>query len=83
MYVQHMCAWYPIGPTKGTRLPGVTDGCEPSCGQWELNMGPLQEQPVLFTTVLSPALFRHLKAYFSKLLHLLHFDLSPAFQYLL
>ena len=26
------------------------DGCEPPCGCWELNSGPLEEQPVLFTT---------------------------------
>lgn len=28
----------------GTR---VTDGCEPPCGDWESNSGPLQRQPVL------------------------------------
>jgi hypothetical protein len=25
------------------------DGCEPPCGCWELNPGPLEEQPVLLT----------------------------------
>ena len=25
----------------------ITDGCEPSCGCWELNSGPLEEQSVL------------------------------------
>jgi hypothetical protein len=25
----------------------ITDGCEPPCGSWELNSGPLQEQSVL------------------------------------
>ena len=25
------------------------DGCEPPCGCWELNSGPLEEQPVLST----------------------------------
>ncbi|XP_076403139.1 uncharacterized protein LOC143267692 [Peromyscus maniculatus bairdii] len=27
----------------------ITDGCEPPCGSWELNSGPLEEQPVLST----------------------------------
>lgn len=30
--------------------PGVTEGCELPCGCWELNPGPLQEQPVLLAT---------------------------------
>jgi hypothetical protein len=30
------------------RVPDlVTDGCEPPCGFWELNSGPLEEQSVL------------------------------------
>jgi hypothetical protein len=28
----------------------ITDGCEPPCGCWELNSGPLEEQPVLLTS---------------------------------
>jgi hypothetical protein len=28
----------------------IIDGCEPPCGCWELNSGPLEEQPVLLTT---------------------------------
>ena len=24
----------------------ITDGCEPPCGFWELNSGPLEEQAV-------------------------------------
>jgi hypothetical protein len=27
----------------------VTDSCEPPCGCWELNPGPLEEQPVVLT----------------------------------
>ena len=27
----------------------VMDGCEPPCGCWELNSGPLEEQSVLLT----------------------------------
>jgi hypothetical protein len=29
---------------------GHIDDCEPPCGCWELNSGPLQEQPVFLTT---------------------------------
>ena len=29
----------------------ITDGCEPPCGCWESNSGPLEEQPVLLTSV--------------------------------
>ena len=28
----------------------ITDGCEPPCGWWELNLGPVEEQSVLLTT---------------------------------
>jgi hypothetical protein len=28
----------------------ITNGCEPPCGCWELNSGPLEEQLVLLTT---------------------------------
>jgi hypothetical protein len=28
----------------------ITNGCEPPCGCWELNSGPLVEQSVLLTT---------------------------------
>jgi hypothetical protein len=37
---------------EGVRYPriGVTDSCELSIGWWELNLGPLEEQPVLLTT---------------------------------
>jgi hypothetical protein len=31
---------------RGHQIP---DGCEPSCGYWELNSEPLEEQPVLLT----------------------------------
>ena len=34
-------------PEEGTDL---TDGCEPPCGCWDLNSGPLEEQLVLLTT---------------------------------
>jgi hypothetical protein len=31
----------------------IIDDCEPSCDCWELNSGPLEEQPVLLITDLS------------------------------
>ncbi|CAO2602305.1 hypothetical protein LEMLEM_LOCUS11148 [Lemmus lemmus] len=37
-----------IRPEDGTR--SHYDGCEPPCGCWELNSGPLEKQPVLLTT---------------------------------
>lgn len=30
---------------------GFINGCKPTCGYWELNLGSLQEQQVLFTMV--------------------------------
>jgi hypothetical protein len=39
----------------------ITYGCEPSCGCWELNLGPLKEQSVLLTAEPSlkpPLLFK-------------------------
>lgn len=37
----------------GSSRTGVTDGCELSCGFWELIPGPLQEQESFATTELS------------------------------
>ena len=36
----------PAGRKRASDL--TTDGCEPPCGFWELNLGPLEEQAVLF-----------------------------------
>jgi hypothetical protein len=37
-------------PTEQKRAPDlIIDGCEPPYGCWELNSGPLEEQPVLIT----------------------------------
>jgi hypothetical protein len=35
--------------TPKMALDTITDGCEPPYGCWELNSGPLEEQPVLLT----------------------------------
>ena len=41
----------PCIPECQKRVPDlITDGCEPPCRCWELNSGPLEEQPVLLTT---------------------------------
>ena len=38
-------------PARQKRTPNlITDGCEPPCGCWELDSGPLEEQPVLLTS---------------------------------
>jgi len=39
---------YACKPEEGTDL--IIDGCEPPCGGWELNSGPLEDQPVLLTS---------------------------------
>jgi hypothetical protein len=35
-------------PLQSGASDPVTDGCEPPCGCWELNPGPLEEQPDAF-----------------------------------
>ena len=46
----HITCVYPE-VRKGVRSPGteITDSCEPPCGHWESNPGPLQEQALLTT----------------------------------
>jgi hypothetical protein len=46
-----MCVQWPWRPEAPVRSPGtgVTNGCKPPCGGWELNPGPVEEQPVLLT----------------------------------
>ena len=50
-YARVPCVWCKQRPEEGVGYPetGVTEGWEPSCGCWELNLGPLQEQPELLT----------------------------------
>ena len=47
-----MCVPCPWSPEEGVKFlgTGVKDGCEPLCGCWEWDLGPLEEQPVLLTT---------------------------------
>jgi len=46
MYVYSLCMDICV-PEEASDLIG--DGCEPPCGYWELNSGPVEEQPVLLT----------------------------------
>jgi hypothetical protein len=41
------CCYLQIHQKRASDL--ITDGCEPPCGCWELNSGPLEEQSVLLT----------------------------------
>lgn len=47
--VYHMHAWCPQRSEEGIRSPGtgVPDNCELPCGCWDLNLGSLEEKPVL------------------------------------
>jgi hypothetical protein len=39
---------YSVLPAYQKRVPDlITDVCEPPCGSWELNSGPLEEQSVI------------------------------------
>ena len=40
---------YTVAVFRHTRRDLITGGCEPPCGCWDLNSGPLEEQPVLLT----------------------------------
>lgn len=51
LHVYHMCGLVPMGATESFRSfgTGVTNVCELPCGCSEANLGPLQEQPVIWT----------------------------------
>ena len=53
LYVRMLCLH--VHQRRG--LDPIPDGCEPPCGCWELNSGPLEEQPVLLTA--EPSLQPH------------------------
>lgn len=46
-----LCALMSEEARRGVGSPGtgIIDSCELSSGHWEWNVGPLEEQPVLFT----------------------------------
>ena len=43
------CHCHSLQMQQKTASDLITDGCEPPCGCWELNSGPLEEQSVLLT----------------------------------
>ena len=47
---QHICGVH-TEVSREHQIPWtwITDGCESPCGCWDLNPGPLEEQPVLLT----------------------------------
>lgn len=49
MLVYYMYVWCLRRPKEAMRYPRIraTDSCEFVCRCWELNLGPLEEQPVL------------------------------------
>ncbi|WP_238841975.1 hypothetical protein, partial [Xylella fastidiosa] len=46
MYVRSLC----LQTLEKRASDAITDGCEPPCGCWELNSGPLEEQSLLLTS---------------------------------
>jgi hypothetical protein len=69
-----LCMMYTVGhlQTHQKRASDpITDGCEPPCGCWDLNSGPLEEQSVLLTV--EPFLqLLHFKNNLKKTLGVLH-----------
>jgi hypothetical protein len=60
LFIYLFCMWVHCSCFRHTRRGHriITDGCEPPFACWELNSGPLEEQPVLLNTEprMSPAL---------------------------
>ena len=53
-------------PAGQKRAPNpIIDGCEPPCGCWELNSGPLEEQTMLLTS--EPSLQPHIRTFLMSL----------------
>jgi hypothetical protein len=51
IYLFILCIYHCSFQTHQKRASdSIPDGCEPPCGCWELNSGPLEEQSVLLTT---------------------------------
>jgi hypothetical protein len=63
LFISCMWVYYRCLQTHQKRASDpITDGCEPPCGCWELNSGPLEEQSVLLTA--EPSLQPHLFFFF-------------------
>jgi hypothetical protein len=52
----------------------ITDGCEPPCGFWELNSGPLEEQSVLLTSEPSLQPYLYFECYWLNISAVLKLD---------
>lgn len=52
MFVPCVCTWCLWRPEEGIGFPrtGFAGSCEASCGFWEFNLGPLEEQLVILIT---------------------------------
>jgi hypothetical protein len=48
IYLFNICE-YTVAAFRHTASDPITDGCEPPCGCWDLNSGPVEEQSVLLT----------------------------------
>jgi hypothetical protein len=60
----------------------ITDGCEPPCGCWELNSGPMREQSVLLAS--EPSLQLHLYLFFNQdKMYYFHYCLDGLFTFFL
>ena len=62
----HQCVQCLQRSEERARFPGikVKDGCELPCGNWELDLDPLEEQLVLLTTEASVSLVLSSQAFF-------------------
>lgn len=86
VYLCTMCVSGALGPVKGDWAPrtGVTDVCEPPCGCWEWNLGPLERAALncwaIFPVCLPPLyIFR---CGFNKVVRLIPNLLKSTFIYL-
>ena len=61
MYTIFCLCCLPAGQKRRSDL--ISDGCEPPCDCWELNSGPMEEQPLLLTNEpsLQPPQWKFLK----------------------
>jgi hypothetical protein len=49
LFILFMSTLSPLQTHKNRASDAITDGCEPPCSCWELNLGPLDEQSLLLT----------------------------------
>ena len=61
MYTIFLPVCLPAGQKRASDF--ISDGCEPPCGCWELNSGPLEEQAMLL--IAEPSLQLHMFTFLS------------------